>query len=231
MASNTVGRPRNEDNTSTLKVAIGSEHAAILNELAEKTDTSKADIVRDLVKTISSKNFETALSQTSLDVLEQYSLDCWKTLHNPACIFEVDTLSDMMPAYVIIDGAKPAVFVKFPTFKIQAFSSGNKLVENEQDVKDIMDNVIGINKVSIYTTLINQLIVGDLANFTNERRYVVEIMCLDDGLEKNSILKEEIREALEMNGYSYNILPAYCIKGDYIQLRDDKKSFKVIGDN
>lgn len=55
-----------------------------------------------------------------MKVLQDYSEECWNIVHTENVVFEVERLSEGMPAFITTYG-QPMLYVKYPTFKIQIF--------------------------------------------------------------------------------------------------------------
>lgn len=219
------GRPKKDDIGNIIKVAVNDETAEALDKTAKEIGKSKSDLLREIIPIVSSKDFEGMITNTPLEQLEKYSNDCWNLIHTRGCLFEVDKLSERMPAYILTFGF-PKVCVKYPTFRIQIFNGENPLDSTDQ--KKLQDLVSGISNISkVYATPADYLIVGDRAEELSFP-FVNEIMCLDIKLEDCIRTKDKITALLKENGYNYSVYPAFCVRYDNVELVDDKKYFKVI---
>lgn len=216
-----IGRPKIEGLDRMLRIAIDDKDATTLKNTAKKMNTTKSEIVRKLLKSISSKDFEQALPQVSLELLEDASIACWDSLHQENCIFDTNGLSDIMPAF-ITKWSPPSVYVKFPTFRIQVFGKTGDNSENKT-VDEIAHEVS--KNISIYETKISNIVIGDT---DLEEKFTLEIMCLEDSLSKNIISKDRICAELKSRGYSLTVYAAYCIKGARIEFLLEEKYFRVI---
>lgn len=227
----TPGRPKKQSLDRMLKVAVSDNDIILLDKTAEKLKVSKSEIVRKLVKTISSKDFENSLSDTSLELLYSYSVNAWELLHEDNCIFEVKDISNKMPVFVMTSMENPCVYVKYPTYKIQVLNNGMNSNISTIEEADITELLLSYkNKIAIYTTKLSHFIIDSSKIFDG---YVCEIMCLDNSLANNINLKNSIISLLKKEKYAYNIENAYCIKRAPIIILDNGKYFKTIksGDN
>ena len=96
------GRPKKEGLDRVIKVTVNDEVAEMLDNTVQETGKSKSDILRELIPIVSSKDYEGLIPNTSMEILQKYSEKCWEILHTPGCVFEVDKLSDNMPAFVLV---------------------------------------------------------------------------------------------------------------------------------
>lgn len=222
---NKVGRPKKESYENLIKVTVNNETAEEFEETAKKVGKSKSDLLREIIPTVSSKDFEGMISNTPLELLEKYSNDCWDLIHTDGCLFEVDKLSERMPAF-ITTFEPPRVYVKYPTYKIQIFD-GEDVVKgtDQKKIQKLVSDICNISEV--YATKADYLVVGNRFEKLSFP-FVNEIMCLDIKLEDCKRAKDEVTTLLKANGYNYSVYPAFCIRYDNIELLDDKKYFRVI---
>ena len=219
-----VGRPPKKGLNNIIKVSVNEEAAEALEETAKYVGKSKSDLLREIIPTVSSKDFEKMISDTSLELLEKHSIDCWELIHTSGCLFEVDKLSERMPAF-IITMRTPMVYVKYPTFKVQIYNG--KDPHKSTDQKELQDLLSDIKYVSdVCATKADYLIIN--GNFEQmEFPFVNEVMCLNINLEACKETKDLIVTRLKDNGYDYSVYPTFCIRGDYIELIEDNKYFRV----
>lgn len=123
------GRPKKDDCNNIIKVSVNDETASMLDTAASLTGKSKSDILRELIPLVSSRTFEDMISSTNMELLQQYSEDCWRTLHTEGCIFETAYFSDKMPAF--ISTMEHLVYVKYPTFKIEILNEQKPIFSNQ----------------------------------------------------------------------------------------------------
>ena len=200
------GRPKKEGLDKVIKVTVNDEVAEMLDNTVQKTGRSKSDILRELIPIVSSKDYEGLIPNTSMEILQNYSEKCWDILHTPGCIFEVDKLSDNMPAFVVTMG-QPVVYVKYPTFKIQIFDSKNPLDRTSQKhIEELLKDVPG--KSCVYESRADYLIVGGTLE-KMQFPYVNEVMCLQVTLANNVICKDKIVEILKYNNYNVSVYHSY----------------------
>ena len=220
-----IGRPKKEGLDKTIKFNVTSEAAESLDTVTKMTGKSKSDILRELIPIVSSKGYEELIPTTSLEILQQYSDQCWNLLHTPQCIFEVENFSDKMPAFITTFG-DPVVYVKYPTYIIQIFDGKNPQASTSQpDIEELLKDVN--SRSSVYATKADYVIIG------NEIRemdfsFVNEVMCLGISLDKNLECKNSIVNILNAHGYHTSVYPAYCIRGDQIELLEDCKYFRIL---
>lgn len=219
------GRPKKEGLDKVIKVTVNDEVAEMLDDTAQEIGKSKSDILRELIPIVSSKDYEGLIPNTSMEILQKYSEKCWDILHTPGCIFEVDKLSDNMPAFVVTMG-EPVVYVKYPTFKIEIFDSKNPLGDTSQkDIEELLKDVYNRSYVS-YNKADYLVIGGRLEKM--QFPYVNEVTCLEVILEKNVICKDKIVEILKNNNYNVSVYPSYCIRRAEVELLEENKYFRVI---
>ena len=196
------GRPKKEGLDRVIKVTVNDEVAEMLDNTVQETGKSKSDILRELIPIVSSKDYEGLIPNTSMEILQKYSEKCWEILHTPGCVFEVDKLSDNMPAFVVA-GGRPIVYVKYPTFKIQVLDKENPLGSTSQQyIEELLKNVR--NRSYVCATKADYLVVGGKLE-KMEFPYVNEVMCLGVTLEDNAHWKNEIVDILNGSNYHASI--------------------------
>lgn len=220
------GRPKKDDCNNIIKVSVNDETASMLDTAASLTGKSKSDILRELIPLVSSRTFEDMISSTNMELLQQYSEDCWRTLHTEGCIFETAYFSDKMPAF--ISTMEYLVYVKYPTFKIEILNEQNPFSPTNQDtLEQLLKDITNRSLVSANRT-------EALASGTQLVRmrfpYVNEVTCLELTLEDNIKCKDKIVAILSKNGYRTSVYPAYCLRPANIEFLENKKYFKVLED-
>lgn len=222
---NNGGRPKKEGLDKVIKVTVNDEVAAMLDNTVQETGKSKSDILRELIPIISSKDYEGLIPNTSMEILQKYSEKCWDILHTPGCIFEVNKLSDNMPAFVVTMG-QPLVYVKYPTFKIQIFDNENPLgITSQKHIEKLLKDVY--NRSYVCASKADYLIVGGRLE-KMQFPYVNEVTCLEVTLTGNIICKDKIVEILKNNNYNVSVCHSYCIRGIEVELLEENKYFRVI---
>ena len=219
------GRPKKEGLDRVIKVTVNDEVAEMLYNTVQETGKSKSDILRELIPIVSSKDYEGLIPNTSMEILQKYSEKCWEILHTPGCVFEVDKLSDNMPAFVVA-GGRPIVYVKYPTFKIQVLDKENPLGSTSQQyIEELLKNVR--NRSYVCATKADYLVVGGKLE-KMEFPYVNEVMCLEVTLSDNIICKNKIVDILRNNNFNVSVYHSYCIRGVEVELLEENKYFRVL---
>ena len=223
------GRPRKEEFEYIMKFKIDEKNNTNITKLSNMLKKTKSDIMREILPVISSKEFENMIPSIALEQLQNYSEQCWKTLHFPGCIFETKEISKNMPAFVTTF-APYKVYVKYPTYKIQII---NKKYSNENIVPATIqeiDNLLkDIKNISPACSSPANYIIGqcDSKNIS----FITEVTCLSINLEDNVKNKNEIVKRLSENKYNYSVFPYYCIRSDDIIFisddKDEKQYFKI----
>lgn len=222
---NNIGRPKKEGLDKVIKFTVSGEEAEVFDNTVRETGKSRSDILRELIPIVSSKDFEGLIPNTKMEILQSYSEECWNILHTEGCIFEVNNLSDRMPAFIVTRD-KPTVFVKYPTYKIQILYnySPKKYIE-QGEIEELLKNVK--NRSLVHLTKADFIVIGDKLE-QMPFPYVNEIMCLGVTLEDNIHCKNEIVSILNDSNYHASIYPAYCIRGMAVELLEKNKYFKVL---
>ena len=194
---------------------------------SKASSRSQADILRELVPIVSSKDFEGMLPNIALEQLQKLSDDCWEQLHMPKSIFETENLSEYMPAF-ITTWNPPIVYVKYPTYKIHIYDKTDPSKMTDQpEVERVLSPVsLDLRSQAAYTP-VNYLVPRN-GMHQIENSFVNEVMCLGNTLKDNKATKDDIIQLLEGADYAYSVYPAYCIRGEYIELIDDGKYFRII---
>lgn len=222
---NNIGRPKKEGLDKVIKFTVSEEEAEMFDNTIRGTGKSKSDILRELIPIVSSKDFEGLIPNTKMEILQSYSEKCWDILHTPGCVFEVNNLSDRMPAFIVTMG-RPVVYVKYPTYKIQILYNYNpKKHIKQSEIEELLKNVK--NRSFVYSTKADFLIIGGRLE-EMPFPYVNEVMCLGVTLEDNTHCKNEIVDILNESNYHASIYPAYCIRGMAVELLEEDKYFKVL---
>lgn len=219
-----VGRPKMCGYDKTIKVTVNDEIAEMLDDTVKRTGKSKSEILREIIPIVSSKDFEGLITYANMEILQGYSDKCWEILHTQGCIFEVENLSDRMPAFLVTWG-EPIVYVKYPTFKIQVFNRANhKKSVDQEALEDLLKNIV--NRSKVYASKVDFLVEGERLE-RMEFPYVNEVMCLGVCLKDNIDCKDEIVAMLRSKGYDISVFPAYCIRGIGVELIEGGKYFKL----
>lgn len=219
-----VGRPRKEGLDKIIKTTVNNQTAQKLDDAVKTSGKSKSDILRELIPIVSSKSFEELIPNISMEVLQSYSEQAWNLLHTPGCTFEINNISDIMPAY-IVNQDSPMIHVKFPTYKIEIFNGEDpKSSTNQQHLEEILSCVK--NRSKVVASRVDFLIINDKIE-PMKYPFVNEVMCLETSMEKNISCKNQIISLLKEKGYRTSVYPAYCIRGAYIVFSEDNKHFKL----
>lgn len=222
---NNIGRPKKEGLDKVIKFTVSEKEAELFDSTIKETGKSKSDILRELFPIVSSQDFEGLIPNTKMEILQSYSEKCWDILHTPNCIFEVNNLSDRMPAFL---GTiqQPTVYVKYPTYKIQILCNGNPTEDtDEREIEELLEPVK--NRSQIYSTRADFILVGGRLKEMSFP-YVKEVMCLGVTLEDNKRCKNEIVERLKDSKYHASIYAAFCYREMKVELLEEGKYFKVL---
>ena len=212
-------------NDKVIKVSVNEETVEKLDTVVKMTGKTRSAILRELIPIVSSKDFEGMISNTRMEVLQDYSDQCWKMLHTQGCIFEVEDLSQRMPAFIANKEEQPVVFVKYPTFGIQIFDGDNKKkATNQEHLEKLLQNVE--NRSEVYYKRADYLVAGKRMELM-EFPYINEVMCLGTRIKDNTQCKDKIIELLKKEGYGFFVFTSYCIRGISVELLEDGKYFKV----
>lgn len=219
-----IGCPKKERLNKVMKFTISEEEAEIFSNTISGTGKSKSDVLRELVPIISSKDFEGLIPDTKMEILQNYSEKCWDMLHTPGCIFEVNNLSEKMPAFISTI-EQPSVYVKYPTYKIQILyhRTPEKHI-NENEIEALLKNVK--NRSLVYSTKADFLVIDN--KLTQSIPYVYEVMCLGVTLEDNTHCQKNIVDILNESNYHTSICPAFCIRRMAIELLNNDQYFRVL---
>lgn len=199
---------------TVIKFTVDENTAHNLEEVSDFTKKTKARIMRDLIPIISSKNFEDSIPNVALERLEKLSQECWEKLHTPGIAFEVETLSQNMPAFITQITTPPMVWVKYPTYKVSFLPKKN--ATTSVNIDDILKTIPNISYP--YAT----------PTFNGKWNFIKEITCLAIELEDNYSAKEEVVQRLTEHNYEYIVLPSYLIRNEPIEFLEDERYFKVI---
>lgn len=190
------------------------------------------DDISETPKLISIADFIEKLSLTSLETLQKYSEECWKTLCCSGKWFEVEGLSDNMPAVITFaTEIYPAVIIKYPTYKIRIQNRdilGNNVdcTALEKLLVDVTNRTLVIAARCEYIT-IGKSITG-MKIIPNDFPYCYEVTCLEKTLAENKACKDKIVQILEKSGYRTKVYPSICNWTEKIELSPDKKLFRVL---
>lgn len=222
-----AGRPRNDDLTNHLKVTVDSKTADAIKRIAASKSKSQAYVLREVIPIVSSKNFEEMLPNIALEQLQKFSNECWTQLHTPNSIFETEHISEFMPAF-ITTWDPPIVHVKFPTYNIHIYDKNDPTkMTNQPDVEQVLSSIpLSLRSKTAYTPINFLIMQNGVAEIKSS--YVNEVMCLSCSLETNRKTKDGIISLLKQSHYDYSVYPSYCIRGEYIELIDNGKYFKII---
>lgn len=206
-------------NEKMVKTTLKEKEFKQLEVVAKEMGKTKSEILRELITTISSRDFERAVSNISLERLEQYSEECWQLLHTPGCVFELENLSKKMPAFVT-KWEPEAVHVKYPTFAIQIFSKENiRERVSQEEVQKILQGIENISDV--YAKPVNAVIKNH--SIENLKYHCIqEVMCLNIRLKDNIETKNEVVDVLEKNGYACTVSHDFCLRSDLVEIFEDK---------
>ena len=152
MTKRTVGRPRRDDLIKQLKFHVDAEEAYAIKKIANATSKSQAEILREIIPIISSKNFEEMIPDIALEQLQLRSEQCWEQLHTPNSIFEVEGLSDNLPAFITF-GPNPMIHVKYPTYKICVYDKKRPLELTDcNEIENVLSSTSLKNRPTVYCT-------------------------------------------------------------------------------
>ena len=206
-------------NEKMVKTTLKEKEFKQLEVVAKEMGKTKSEILRELITTISSRDFERAVSNISLERLEQYSEECWQLLHTPGCVFELENLSKKMPAFVTT-WEPEAVHVKYPTFTIQIFSKENMRERvSHEEIEKILQGIANISHV--YAKPVDFIMTNNSVEKL-DYRFIQEVMCLNIKLKDNIETKNEVVDILEKNGYAYTVSHAFCLRSDFVEIFEDK---------
>ena len=206
-------------NVLMVKTTLKEKEFKQLEVVAKEMGKTKSEILRELITTISSRDFERAVSNISLERLEQYSEECWQLLHTPGCVFELENLSKKMPAFVTT-WEPEAVHVKYPTFTIQIFSKENMRERvSHEEIEKILQGIANISHV--YAKPVDFIMTNNSVEKL-DYRFIQEVMCLNIKLKDNIETKNEVVDILEKNGYAYTVSHAFCLRSDFVEIFEDK---------
>lgn len=225
-----VGRPRRDDLTKQLKCNVDETTAKTVKQIAKSSSMSQADVLREIIPIVSSMDFEGMLPHIALTQLQKYSDNCWLQLHAPNSIFKAENFSDYVPAF-ITTWNPPMVYVKYPTYKVHIYDKTDPALMTDQPAIEKILAPIPLEKRSrACYTQINYLIRNNSVPEMSQP-FVNEVLCLSISLEENTLTKDSIVQLLKSTEYAYSVYPAYCIRGDYIELIDNGKYFKLLHTN
>lgn len=206
-------------NEKMVKTTLKEKEFKQLEVVAKEMGKTKSEILRELITTISSRDFERAVSNISLERLEQYSEECWQLLHTPGCVFELENLSKKMPAFVTT-WEPETVHVKYPTFTIQIFSKENMRERvSHEEIEKILQGIANISHV--YAKPVDFIMTNNSVEKL-DYRFIQEVMCLNIKLKDNIETKNEVVDILEKNGYAYTVSHAFCLRSDFVEIFEDK---------
>ena len=225
--TSSIGRPRREELTNLIKFSVDSDTGENIKALSKQMSKPISEIMREIVPLISSKDYESMLSNTSLENLQFLSDKCWNTLHTEAAVFETDKISQVMPAFITkISSPHPMIHVKYPTFKIDIYGKGDPTIPTESNKIEKILN--GIDKRSqVYLSQANYIICGNQIR-PLEFPFISEVQCLATNIGENKETKQKIIERLSENGYLYSVFPAYCLRSEIIEILEDGRYFRLL---
>lgn len=220
-----VGRPRRDDLTTQIKFNVDNETALAIKQLSENKSISQAEIMREIIPVISSKNFESLIPFIALENLQFISDQCWNMLHNKAAIFSVSDISANMPAFVT-SWEPRQVHVKYPTYKIDIY---NKTKPTESTSEIYLEKLLSDipNRSMVYATPAEYLICGNKMEKL-DFPFISEVTCLSVNLDENKNTASRIKEILNQHEYICSVYPAYCIRSANVEFLEEDKYFRVI---
>ena len=219
------GRPKRDDLKNLVKCTVDDSMASAIKQMSADSSKSQAEILREILPIISSKDFENAIPYIALEKLQNLSESCWTKLHEANSIFETDKISDIMPAF-ITTWNPPMIHVKYPTYKINIFCQNDPTFEvNLKELERILSPVSLEKRSQAAYNPTEYLITNH--SIAHIPLFVSEIMCLNIKLDDNIKTKNEIVTILNENNYAYSVYSAYCLRYDYIELLADGKYFKI----
>lgn len=207
-----VGRPTESIKNKSLKLRVDEETLKNITDFSNDINKSKSEIIRNVIKSISSKDFEEMLSLQSLERLEKYSVECYEIFSKSNPNIKVSEVSKKFPAFVSPEESK--IFIKYPTYKIRILS-GNSSDKIISKVTNILVDIEGLSQIyKTHCALYN----AETNNF--EMTFLPEVMCLKSDLLDNENLKDEVISKLDKNNILYEVWPAYCIKAKDINIKN-----------
>lgn len=191
-----------------MKLRIDSDTLNKLDELAEETQTSRSEIIRNVIPIISSKDFESMITLDNLQRLEIYSNKCEEFFQQPNFKLRLQDIKANFPAFVS-DGEPPTLYIKKPTYKIKILLFENSAAER---IQELLSGITGISV--IYLT--ECVVIGN--DKPQRKEFLPEVMCLQSTLSDNIAVKDTVCSILSDNQLQFEVWPAYNITGKSVKI-------------
>lgn len=222
MSDKKPGRPTEFVKNSLLKVRVNNETLEIIDGIAKENKQSRSEVIRDVLPIISSKDFEQMISLSSLQRLEQYSLQCYEYFSKLDKKIKVAEVSTNFPAYVDTMNTPPTLFIKYPTFKVKILLQG-EMNATKDKIESILKDVDGKSIIYFAQCFLMDRNVGGY-----KQTFLPELMCLKTTLKENILLKDEICSLLSLNNVQSEVWPAYYVMGKDINiLIEDEEAYII----
>ncbi|RJE91386.1 CopG family transcriptional regulator [Paenibacillus sp. 1011MAR3C5] len=211
------GRPTDSVKDNILKLRIDSDTLDKLDELAEERQTSRSEIIRNVIPVISSKDFESMITLDNLQRLEKYSNQCVEYFQQANFKLKLQDVQANFPAFVSA-GEPPVLNIKKPTYKIKILLFGNTVAER---VQELLKDVSGISRVYLTPSAV-------FNNNQMSMEFLPEVMCLQTTLSDNIVLKDAVCDILSRNQILFEIWPAYSITGQTVRIINENNDSYVV---
>lgn len=170
-------------------------------------------------KIISSNEFEEIATYGDLIQLEMYSKACEEFFkESNQAIYKkipVDKISSLFPAFV---ENNEMLRIKYPTYNLKIYTRGSILTsEIPQFIIDVLQKEINAREVS-HPSQISLIIKVDENNIKEVPAH--SIICLQNDLNSNDILKRLIYDKLRNNGLFVDISQSYFLKTVPIKIKN-----------
>lgn len=209
-----------------IKFTVDRETADIIRDKSKETGVPRTEIITQLIHTLSAKKPGERIPDFNLKDMQKMADDCWNLLNTEGALFEVEGLSDRLPAYVSKMCTPPRVVVKYPTYRVEVY----QMPDEDTDQK-ALDRIDGLLKdITDRTGSFYEM--RELAIARNGNQYVFNpmIVCLSLDIEEDKKISDNIKQVLEDNGYRCSCTPYWYIeRWADIELVDHDKYFRVMG--
>lgn len=205
-----VGRPTELKKDSLIKVRVDSETLKSIDKALEHVNQNRSEVIREMLPIISMRDFDNMISLSSLQRLEQYSIECNNFFDKEDVKIKLEHVSEKFPAFVS-ESPNPILHIKYPTYKVRILS----LSISQEDIFKVLECIDGISH--IYKT---ECALFEASNPTDfKMKYLYEIMCIKDSLEENENIKDYVCSKLKDKNIKYEVWPGYYIKDKMIEIK------------
>ena len=193
------------------KCLLDNNDAMNLEDMSKELDVPKAKLLREGIKSMSSKEFDLMLPEYRLDYLQKISDESWEVLNRKGHWFEKEETKNEMPIFITeVTTEKSMLHLKYPTFRVQFFTH-----VNYEKVKDLFAE----KNLSPVVQEPSQIMLNNIN--------IYSVTCLALELSENERIRENVIDVLKKEKYEYSIYPTCCLRSVNIIYSDDKKLFKV----